>query len=61
MQLVAPAFETRSMAKHQICVALCKAVRPGHMFWPKLRLTESGTDLFTILRCFLSFKTVVTL
>ncbi len=39
----------------------CKAVRPGHsVLTPKIRLTESGTDLNTILRCFLSFKTVVT-
>ncbi len=30
------------------------------MVRPKHRLTVSGTDLITILRCFLSFKTVVT-
>ncbi len=35
-------------------------VRPGHSVQPKIRLTESGTDLITILRCFLSYKTVVT-
>ncbi len=41
------------------CFARCKAVRPGHSVWPKIRLTESGTDQITILRCFLSFKTVI--
>ncbi len=35
-------------------------MRPGHSVRPKIRLTESGTDLITILRCFLSFKTVCT-
>ncbi len=35
-------------------------MRPGHSVWPKIRLTESETDLITILRCFLSFKTVLT-
>jgi hypothetical protein len=35
-------------------------VRPGHSARSKIRLTGSGTDLITILRCFLSFKTVVT-
>jgi hypothetical protein len=35
-------------------------VRPGHSAQPEIRLTASGTDLITILRCFLSFKTVVT-
>ncbi len=34
-------------------------MRPGHSVRPKIRLTESGIDLITILRCFLSFKTVV--
>ncbi len=34
-------------------------MRPCHWVRPKIRLTESGTDLITILRCFLSFKTVV--
>ncbi len=36
-------------------------VRPGHSVRPKIRLTEFGTDLITILRCLLSFKTVVTI
>ncbi len=43
--------------------ARCEAVRPGHSVRPKTRLTESETDQSdpsTILRCFLSFKTVVT-
>ncbi len=35
-------------------------MRPGHSVRPKIRLTESGTDLITILRCFLSFKTALT-
>jgi hypothetical protein len=35
-------------------------VGPGLSVRPKLRLTESATDLITILRCALSFKTVVT-
>ncbi len=30
------------------------------MAQPEIRLIESGTDLITILRCFLSIKTVVT-
>jgi hypothetical protein len=38
----------------------CKAVKPSHSVQLKLRLTESGTDLITILSCFLSFKTVAT-
>ncbi len=29
--------------------ARCKAARPGHSFRPKIRLTESGTDLVTVL------------
>jgi hypothetical protein len=41
------------------CFALCKTARPGHSVQPKIRVTESGTDQITILRCFLSFKTVV--
>jgi hypothetical protein len=41
------------------CFARCKAVRSGLSVRPKIRLTESGTDQITILRCFLSFKTVV--
>jgi hypothetical protein len=60
VQLVARVFEECSTAKQQSRLALCKAVRPGHSVRPKNRLTESGTDLITILRCFLSFKTVVT-
>jgi hypothetical protein len=32
-----------------IKVTLCKAVRPGHLVRPKIRLTESGTDLITIM------------
>jgi hypothetical protein len=40
--------------------ARCKAVRPGHSIWPKIRVTESGIDLITIFEVFLSFKTVVT-
>jgi hypothetical protein len=43
-------------------LALCKVtvVRPRHSVWlPKIRLTASGTDLITILRCFLLFKAVV--
>ncbi len=43
-----------------IKVPLCKAVRPCHSVRRKIRLTESGTDLITILKYFLSFKTVVT-
>ncbi len=35
-------------------------MRPGRSVRPKIRLTRSGIDLTTILRCFLSFKTVVT-
>jgi hypothetical protein len=42
------------------CCARCKAARPIHSVQPKIRLTASGTDLITILRCFLSLKTVVT-
>ncbi len=38
----------------------CKTVRLKHSARPKIRLTESGTDLITILRCFLSFKLVIT-
>ncbi len=34
-------------------------MRPGHLVQPKIRLTETGTDLITILRCVLLFKTVV--
>ena len=33
---------------------------PGRSDRSKKRIIESGTDLNTILRCFLSFKTVVT-
>ena len=33
---------------------------PGHSVRPKIRPMASETDLITILRCFLSFKTVVT-
>ncbi len=36
-----------------------KVVWHGVKQWPKIRLTETGTDLITILRCVLSFKTVV--
>ncbi len=42
---------------------LCKPVLPSHLTvltWPKMRLTGSGTELITILRCVLLFKTVVT-
>ncbi len=52
--------------KHVLCLnkstcwARCKAVRPGHSVLPNIRLTEAGTDLITILRCSLSFKTVLT-
>ncbi len=35
-------------------------MRPSHSVRPKIRLTASGNDLITILRCFLSFKAVVT-
>ncbi len=35
-------------------------MRPSHSVRPKNRLTASGNDLISILRCFLSFKTVVT-
>jgi hypothetical protein len=35
-------------------------VRPCHSIWPKISLTKPGTNLITSLRCFLSFKTVVT-
>ncbi len=35
-------------------------MKPGHSVLPKIRLTASGTDLITILRCFLAFKTVLT-
>jgi hypothetical protein len=35
-------------------------VRPDRSVRSKKRLTESGTDLNPISRCFLSFKTVVT-
>ncbi len=39
--------------------ALCKVVRPNHSDRSKKRRKVSWTDLLTILRCFLSFKTVV--
>ncbi len=35
-------------------------MRPRHSVRPNIRLTGTGTDLITILRCVLSFKTVVT-
>ncbi len=35
-------------------------MRPGHSVRPKIRPMASETDLITILRCFLSFKTVLT-
>ncbi len=35
-------------------------MRPCHSAQPEIRLIESGTDLITILRCFLSFETLVT-
>jgi hypothetical protein len=57
---VTQVFETRSMANNFSCFARCEAVRPGHSVRPKIRLTESGTDLITILRCIPSFKTVLT-
>jgi hypothetical protein len=34
-------------------------MRPWHSIQPKIRLTEHVTDLITMLRCFLSFNTVV--
>ena len=37
----------------------CKAVRPKRSVGLEKILSESGTGLITILRCFLSFKTVV--
>ncbi len=37
------------------CFAWCQAVRPSHSVRPK-RLTESGADLITILRCFFRLK-----
>jgi hypothetical protein len=48
------------MSQQLSCWARCKVVRPGNLVWPKIRLTASVTDLITILRCFLSFKTVTT-
>ncbi len=58
-QLAARAFEECSVChiKSTWCM-WCEAVRPSHLVRPKIRLAESGTDLITILRCFLSFKTV---
>ena len=35
-------------------------MRPSHPVQSQNKLTEVGTDLVTILRCFLSFKTVAT-
>ncbi len=35
-------------------------MRPGHSVWLNIRLTKAGADLITILRCSLSFKTVLT-
>ncbi len=35
-------------------------MRPGRSVRPKIRLTEYGPDLISILRCFLSFETVLT-
>ncbi len=45
--------QTRSMSKQVRIV-------PDLLVQPKIRLTDSGTNLLTILTCFLSFKTVVT-
>ncbi len=39
--------------------ALCKVVRPNYLVRSKKRMKVSLTDLITISRCFLSFKTVV--
>ncbi len=52
----------RNVHRHNksTCCARCKAARPGHSARPKIRAIASGTDLITILRCFLSFKTVFT-
>ncbi len=55
-QLAAPAFETRPMAEQWALFAWCKDVRPGHLVQHKIRLTESGTDLTTILRFFLGLR-----
>jgi hypothetical protein len=57
-QLDGQAFEECSRSTHVdklTCLAWCKAVRPGHSVRPKIRLTESATDLITILRYFFSF------
>jgi hypothetical protein len=58
----AAARQTRDgKVKHVLCqtirivFAQCKVVWPGHSVRPKIRLMASGTDLITILRCFLSF------
>ncbi len=58
-QLVARILKLCSMSDGS-CSARCKTGRPGLSVRPKIRLPESGTDLITMLRCFLSFKTVVT-
>ena len=58
--------EVARCLKHVLCdfkstlCHRCKAVRPGQSVRSKKGLTESWIDLTTILRCFLSFKTVVT-
>jgi hypothetical protein len=39
----------------------CKAARPIHLVRLEIRRIESEIDLMTILRCFLSFKSVVML
>ncbi len=44
---MASALETRSTAKN------VDLFRPCHSFRPKIRITASGTDLITILTCFL--------
>ena len=59
-QLVALVFEECSMSHQLEWMSAFKAERTRHSVRHKFRLTESGTDLITIERCFLSFKTVVT-
>ncbi len=47
------------MASIQIEATRVKLSGPVDLFGLKKRLIESGTDLITILRCFLSFEIVV--
>jgi hypothetical protein len=58
MQLVAQVLKLTVFYITTIGIAQCKAVKPKPSAGPKVRLTDSGTDLITILRCYHLFKTV---